>query len=145
MKNSKSKIISEIAGHLDCGENCYYNSITDELITIPQSLEIYEDEDFMEFFQESINKVNNHKADYIKIKVLESFESFKIMERFVDNISKQTFKNKLTEILQQKKPFRNFKDDVENSEYREAWFKFKKKETEKIVEEILKIEENGNY
>tara|TARA_R110001606_G_scaffold354229_1_gene504905 strand:+ start:659 stop:1096 length:438 start_codon:yes stop_codon:yes gene_type:complete len=145
MENSITKTIREIASHLNCGENCYYNSNTNKLITIPQFVEDYEDEEFMEPFQDEIKKVKNNKADYMKISVLESFESFKIMEKFIDEISEQNFKNRLTEILERKKPFRNFKDEVENSAYREAWFEFKKKETEKIVENILKNVENGNY
>ncbi|WP_026776897.1 UPF0158 family protein [Polaribacter sp. Hel_I_88] len=145
MENSKTNIIKEIASHLECGENCYYNPKTNELITIPQSLENDEDEEFMEFFQETINKIKNHKKDYIRIPVLESFESFKIMENFVDEISDKIFKNRLENMLQKRKPFRNFKDEVESSVYREAWFAFRQKEMEKIVEEILKIKENGNY
>jgi hypothetical protein len=145
MENSISKIINEIANSLNCGENCYYNSKTNEIITIPQSLEIYEDEEFMEFFQKDIDKVSDNKSDYIKIKVLESFESFKIMENFIDKISENSFKNSLEKILLKRNPFRNFKNVIENSAYREAWFEFKQKEVEKIVETILKNEENGNY
>lgn len=145
MENSKSKIIKEIADNLTCGENCYYNPKTNEIITIPQSLEIDEDVDFMEFFQENIDKVKNNKTDYIKIEVLESFESFNIMERFADEISDDNFKNRLEEILQNRKPFRYFKYEVENSEYREAWFAFRQKETEKIVGKILETAETGDY
>lgn len=145
MENLTPKIISEIAGHLNCGENCYYNSKTNKIITLPQFLEIYDDEEYNELFQKDIDEVNNHKSKYIKIEVLKSFESFKIMERFTDKISEAYFKNSLEKILQKRKPFRNFKDVVENSDYREAWFEFKQKEIEEIVETILKNEENGNY
>jgi len=145
MEKSIVKIVSEIAGHLNCGENCYYNRTTHKIITLPQFLEIYDDEEYNELFQKDIDEVHNHKSEYLKIEVLQSFESFKIMERFTDKISEDYFKNSLEKILQKKKPFRNFKDVVENSDYREAWFEFKQQEIEKIVETILKNEESGNY
>jgi len=145
MENLTPKIIREIANHLNCGENCYYNRNTNQIITIPQFLEIYDDEEYNELFQKDIDQVNNHKSKYIKIEVLESIESFKIMEKFTDKISENSFKNSLEKILQKKKPFRNFKDVVENSDYREAWFEFKQKEIEKIVEKIIEREENCNY
>jgi len=145
MEDSKSEIIHRIADNLNCGENCYYNPTTNEIITIPQSLEIYEDEEFMEFFQENIDKVAENKTDFIKIEVLESSASFKIMEKFVDKITDKKFRNKLEEISQERKPFKNFKYQVENSDYREDWFEFRQKETEKIVVEILDSEKTGNY
>lgn len=145
MEKSKSKIIREIANNLNCGENCYYNPKTSEIITIPQTIEIDEDENFIEFFHEDIDKVKNNKADYIKIEVLESFESFKIMEHFINEVSDNNFKNRLEEILQNRKPFRNFKYEVENSDYREAWFAFRQKEIEKIVGKILESGETGGY
>jgi hypothetical protein len=145
MENLTPKIISEIAGHLNCRENCYYNSKTNQIITIPQFLEIYDDEEYNELFQKDIDEVNNHKSEYIKIEVLKSFESFKIMERFTDKISEDHFKNSLEKILQKKKPFRNFKYEIDNSEYREAWFEFSQKETEKIVGRIIESKGSGNY
>jgi len=34
MANSNKKLICEIAQNLDCGNNCYYNPKTKEIITI---------------------------------------------------------------------------------------------------------------
>jgi hypothetical protein len=35
MADARKKIIKEIAEHLDCGYNCYYNFKSDEIINIP--------------------------------------------------------------------------------------------------------------
>ncbi len=137
MDNSNKNIIKEIAENLDCGFNCYYNSNTNEIVTIPNFSNISDEEEFKEIIQESLEKVNKQKTDFIKIEVLESFESFKIMERFVEKIPDQQFKSELENILKKKKPFQNFKYLIDNSDYRQNWFDFKQRELERIVENQL--------
>jgi len=137
MANSNKNIIKEIAENLDCGFNCYYNSNTNEIVTIPNFSNISDEEEFKEIIHEGLEKVNKQKADFIKFEVLESFESFKIMERFVEQISDHQFKSELKNNLQKKKPFQNFKYLIDNSDYRQKWFDFKQIELEKIVEKQL--------
>ena len=137
MANSNKNIIKEIAENLDCGFNCYYNSNTSEIVTIPNFSDIADEEEFKEIIQEALEKINKQKAGFVKFEVLESFESFKIMERFVEQISDQQFKSELENILQKKKPFQNFKYLLDNSDYRQRWFDFKQTELERIVENQL--------
>jgi len=137
MANSNKNIIKEIAENLDCGFNCYYNSNTSEIVTIPNFSDIADEEEFKEIIQEGLEKINKQKAGFVKFEVLESFESFKIMERFVEQISDQQFKSELENILQKKKPFQNFKYLLDNSDYRQRWFDFKQTELERIVENQL--------
>ena len=137
MENSKSRIIKEIAQELDCGNDCFYNIKTDEIIAIPNFSIISDDEAFMECFGADLKKVKKNKADFIKIEVLESFESFKIMERFIGQISDAQLKSELENILQNRKPFQNFKNRIDNSDKRQEWFDFKENELEKIVETEL--------
>ncbi len=137
MENSQSKIIKEIAQELDCENDCYYNSKTDEIIAIPNFSNISDEDEFRKCFKADLKKVKKNKADLIKIEVLESFESFKIMERFVEQISVAEFKTDLENILQMKKPFQNFKNSIDNSDFRQDWFNFRKLEVEKIVETQL--------
>ncbi len=59
------------------------------------------------------------------------------MEQFIDQITDPKFKMELENILQRKKPFQNFKDTIDNSDFRQEWFDFKKLELEKIVETQL--------
>lgn len=137
MDKSKSNIIKEIAQELDCGFDCYYNFKTDEIVAIPSFSQFSDEEDFKEAFSESLDKVKKHKTDFIKLETLESFESFKIMELFVEQLSDQNLKSKLENILVNKKPFQNFKHQVDNSDFRQNWFEFKQKELEKRVENEL--------
>lgn len=130
-------IIKKIAQELDSGFNCYYNSKTDEIVAIPNFSQFSDDEDFKEAFNDSLEKVKKHKTDFIKIETLESFESFKIMELFVEQMSDQNLKAELENVLANKKPFQNFKHKVDHSDFRQNWFEFKQKELEKRVENEL--------
>lgn len=130
-------IIKKIAQELDSGFNCYYNSKTDEIVAIPNFSQFSDDEDFKEAFSDSLEKVKKLKTDFIKIETLESFESFKIMELFVEQMSDQNLKAELQNVLANKKPFQNFKHKVDHSDFRQNWFEFKLKELEKRVENEL--------
>lgn len=137
MDNSRQNIIKEIAQELDCGNDCYYNPKTNELITIPNFGEMLDEDEFRESFGAELKKVKKNKAEFIKIEVLESFESFKIMERFIAQIADEQFQAELEIILERKKPFQNFKNTIDNSDYRQNWFDFKQNVLEKIVETQL--------
>lgn len=139
MKVPSKKIIHEIAQELDCGNNCYYNFNTGELISIP-SANLFASGDteyHMQFFKEDFNNIKEQKQNLIKFEVLSSYESYRIMEKFTLQISDEDFKEKLDSALNRKGPFRNFKQLIDSSEYREEWFLYKQKEIEHLVSDIL--------
>ncbi|WP_166384694.1 MULTISPECIES: UPF0158 family protein [unclassified Polaribacter] len=137
MDNKKQQIIKEIAQEIDCGSDCYYNLKTNEIIAIPDSSQVFDEDEFKEAFSESLEKVRVQKTDFIKIKPLESFESFKIMESFVAALTDLNFKEELQTVLQRGKPFQNFKHQIDHSIFRQDWFDFKQQELEKIVAKRL--------
>ena len=137
MDNSKQNIIKEISQELDCGFDCYYNSKTNEIVTIPNFSHIEDEDDFKEAFRADLEKVKKHQADFIKIEVLQSFENFKIMELFVDQLTDKKLQSELESVLANKKPFQNFKYLIDHSDLRQNWFEFKQSELEKIVESQL--------
>lgn len=137
MDNHRQNIVTNIAQELDCGFNCYYNSKTDEIISIPDFSQFSDEEDFKEAFGVDLKKVEKQKADFIKFEVLESFESFKIMKRFVELLSDQKLQAELENILANKRPFQNFKHKIDHSDFRQEWFDHKQNELEKIVEDQL--------
>ena len=139
MKVSKS-ILNEIAQELDCGSTCYYNTKTDEIISIPSFSDMWDEDDFKEAFETEFERIEKQKKDLIKLEGLESFESFKIMEQFVDQLPDETFKEELEFVLANKKPFQKFKYLVEESNFRTDWFEFKQNALEKIVAQRLTIE-----
>ena len=137
MDNPKQNIVKNIAQELDCGFDCYYNSKTDEIITIPNFSQFSDLEDFKEAFGYSLEKIEKHQSDFIKLEALESYESFKIMERFVEQVTDEKLKAELENALTNKKPFQNFKHQIDHSEFRQSWFEFRQSELEKIVENQL--------
>jgi len=138
LDNPKQNIVKNIAQELDCGFDCYYNSKTDEIIAIPNFSQFSDQEDFKEAFRDSLEKIEKHQSDFIKLEALESFESFKIMELFVEQVTNEKLKAQLENVLINKKPFQNFKHLIDNSIFRQEWFDFKKIELERIVENQLK-------
>lgn len=148
MDNLKQNILKQIAQELDCGFDCYYNSKTDEIIAIPSFAQFSDEEDFKEAFSENLEKVEKHKTDFIKFETLESYESYKIMELFVEQLSDQNLKSELENVLANKKPFQNFKHKIDHSDCRQNWFVFKQNELEKRVENELErrkpAHNNGN-
>ena len=136
------KKINEIAQNLDCGMNCYLNIKTGELIDIPENYEEIDDEDAIEMFGDILEKIEN--PDFKKIEVLESYDSFQIMKSFLDKVTNSALQSKLELALEGKKPFANFKNLIDNSDFRESWFAHKQVELEKYVREQIQffVEEN---
>lgn len=137
--STKSKITKEIAQNLNCGLDSYFNPKTDEIISIPNFSLIADEEEFQAAFKADLQKVSKNKSDYIKVEVLEGFESFKIMERFVNQMPENQLKLDLEKALHNKKPFLNFKYSIETSDFRNLWFEFKQNELEKIVMDKLNL------
>ena len=90
-------------------------------------------------FKGQIEKVEKNEDAFIKIEPLDSFQSFKIMKNFKDQLSDNTLQNELKNALTDRKPFQNFKRLVDNSNFREDWFDLKQNEIEKIVSKILVV------
>jgi uncharacterized FlgJ-related protein len=103
MDKSKQSVVREIAQELDCGNECYYNRRTNEIIAIPDFSQISDEEEFKEIFREHLEKIHQKKENFIKIEIPESFESFKIMEQFIEQLKDQNFKLELQDVLQKYK------------------------------------------
>lgn len=140
-------VVKNIAQSIDSGFICFFNPDTLELEEIPFDL-IHDPKEFELITGE---KYDDHFAyntweKYVEFEPLETFESFKIMEQFVDEIEDKKLQNKLVLALEHKKPFAHFKQIIDNSEYREYWFKFKQHKLEEQVWEELSFEiEEINY
>lgn len=114
--------IKEIAEQMDTGMLAYYNEKTGELIFAPDRNSGMVDE---EFFEEEYDKIDNDE-DVVAIEAPTSDDSFKIMEAFMHSLPDDVdLKRNLFQALQRRKPFREFKNEVDDSDFRNAWFAFK--------------------
>jgi hypothetical protein len=140
------ELIKSIAEHIGCGLVCFLNPETIEVIKIPQGF--LEENEFSEddFYQADLARIEHEWGNSIRIEPPESFESFKDMEWFARNeIQDKPMQMKLLNALSHGKPFRNFKNIVESSEFRQQWFDYHQQCLEKYVRDQLSAGEWIEY
>ena len=126
------EILDDIAGSMEAGFKCFIHKDTLEIVT-------YLDPDHhpdmeLKDWREEINKIKKGRGKFIEIENMNSTESFRIMEAFVNSRENNSTKIRLLTVLEGRKPFANFKFQIDNSgDYRDQWFVFRK---EKITEWI---------
>ncbi len=119
------KQIEEIADNLDCGMRCFYNRKSGETKTILNFDScIGADE---EPWEEESKEIDENWDDYFEFVGFESHESFQIMADFAESVEDNRLQNRLIDALNKRKPFQNFKWQIDNSvEFRQQWFDYKK-------------------
>jgi Uncharacterised protein family (UPF0158) len=138
MEASK-EILNEIADSLQSGFKCFVHRDTFEIVTYmdPDQFPNMDPRDW----KEDINKVKKNKKKFIEIERMDSSESFRIMEEFVNTLDNNSTKIRLLTALEGHKPFANFKLQIDNSgEYRELWFAFKQQKNIEWVLDQLNLE-----
>lgn len=128
------EIMKKIAESIDCGLVCFFNPDTLEIEEVPLEF-INDPEEYESITGEAWDETFKHAGweKCITVNPPESFESFKIMEQFIDEIEDNNLQSRLVHALRNRKPFANFKNIIENSKYREAWFSFKQLKLELLV------------
>ncbi len=135
------KQIEEVAENLETGMSCYYNLKSGELITI-LNFDSWSGAD-EEPWQNDLDEIEENWGDYFEFEGMESRESFKLMADFAENVDDSNLQEKLINALNQSKPFRNFKWQIDNSgEYRQEWFDFKKNRYIEWVKEQIEFSQN---
>lgn len=143
------KVVPSIAQAIDAGQICFLNMDTLEtediipmLLENPAEFEAVTGEDPRKASLKHINW-----EEYMAFYPLESYESYQIMESFIDAVEDDLLQNKLAKAINQKRPFARFRAIIDNSEQRQRWFDFKQQEIEAhvrtlIIEEINKSVES---
>lgn len=117
-------MIKEIAEILDIGMVCFYHKTNNEMDFYPDELRNpgYD----KELWTDVIKKVDDNYSDYIGFEGMRSYESFKVMESFIDEIEHIPTHNNFIRAISQKKPFSHFNQMLLNyPKLREQWFKYK--------------------
>ncbi|MFT4222005.1 UPF0158 family protein [Dysgonomonas sp.] len=133
------EVIRNIAQEIDMGMICYLNTDTMELDSVfGSSYDAYGSGDYDDMYKQVYDKVNSWQHS-ICIEPLESWESFEIMERFIEEVIPENngLKDTLVRAMSQRHPFRNFKFHIDNSPYRQDWFDFKQQQLEIHVRNLL--------
>lgn len=132
-------LIKSIAEEIDMGMICFLNTDTLEVKSVlGESYNAFEEEDFNDFYQEVYDKVDNW-VNLIRIEPPQSWQSFKIMEDFIETCisDDDSIKKHLWDAISKRKPFQNFKFIIDDSQYRQCWFDFKQSKLEQFVLEQL--------
>jgi hypothetical protein len=136
-----NKVVKEIAGSIDAGLVCFLRTDTLEIDDIPY--ELYSSATLYKmntgFTLKDFKPKYTHWKKYITIEPMVPNESFKIMEKFVNQLDDSKLKIKLMNALQNRKPFANFKYIIDNSEIRQEWFDFKDKKLQEYVSSMIEI------
>ena len=131
--------VREIAEMLDCGHICYLNPDTLEILFTlnPSSWEYYEESDEDVKIHEQVDTWERR----ITLTPPESFESFKFMEGFIDELPEResSLRNKLVSALSHSHPFARFKAVIDSCPYRQEWFAYKQKCLEAYVKDELAV------
>lgn len=136
------KIVSEIADNLLAGLVCFLNPDTLEIEFLPKNL-AYDPEEFEMVTGETWESAGIKHENWqkcIEVEPMESFDSFKVMEYFIDELNNEKMQEKLVKALNKPKPFANFRNVVENSDYRQQWFEFRQKQWEYYVWNTIKTD-----
>lgn len=117
------EIANDIADSLEMGLKCYIHKKTLEVVTFPDEDRYPDMEE--DVWQEDIDKVTKDRKEYIEIESMNSAESFRVIKEFVNSLENSHVKNRLLLAIEGRKPFANFKQQIDNSgDYREQWFAF---------------------
>ncbi len=131
--------INEIAQELDIGMGCFVHRQTGELLFIPDETKF--DSTETEGWEEEREKLDENRDAYFEIQPMPSRKAFEVMEDFTMSLADSNFlKSRLTRALEKRKPFREFKYEIDNSgDYREHWFVFKNQRMREWVKEKLDL------
>lgn len=135
-------LICEIAENIDSGLVCFLNPNTLEIDSYPSDL--LEEVNLFDGKPKKVRKtmkelygVDNVRVldwdNYFEFSPSDSYEGFRIMEAFTQQLNEGKLQNQLIEALNNRKPFANFKNIIDYSNKRQEWFDFKRKWLENSV------------
>jgi Uncharacterised protein family (UPF0158) len=128
--------LREIAQDLDAGMKCYYHLETGETVATPDDSHFDEFDD--ELLEELMEEVEKAPEKYLVFEPMDSQQSFRLMEGFVENIADKNTSLRFQDAIAFRKPFQNFKQLLgAYPELREQWFVYKDQEHVEWVKEQL--------
>ncbi len=119
------EILNDIADSMEAGFKCFIHRETFEVVAYlnPDQYPEMDPKDW----KNEIDKVRKNKKKFIEVEGMTSSDSFRVMEEFADSLENNATRVRLLTALQGRKPFANFKHQIENSgDFRNLWFEFRR-------------------
>ena len=134
--------IKEIAEQLDCGFRTFIHKTTGQLLFVPDENDLIDIDPWDKEFEQLDNNFN----DYYEIEKWTSNEAFEIMSEFAEQVTDYKLQNRLFEALRKKKPFREFKFVIDNTDnFRQQWFDFKNHwQQDFVLRQVNRHEQQAN-
>ena len=134
-----AETIKDIAQEVEMGMLCYYHIATGDLECVPDELKghsSYEEA----FWKDSLKKIKANRKQYICFEGMESNESFRMMERFVEDIKDAKTRHQFQKTIALKKPFGNFKQLLyQYPALQQEWYSFKDEQYTQHVQQQLDV------
>jgi hypothetical protein len=128
--------IKSIAEEIEMGMKVFVHIETKDIKSLPDfDNDIVLDE---EIWEDAIKEIEEDMDNYLQFDPISSRESFSIMGEFAGNVKDEALRNKLFQSLNRPKPFRHFKEIIDNSgDFRDEWFAFRDSKYIELVKEQL--------
>lgn len=126
--------IEQIAAELQTGMLCYLNTKTGEIIFVPNEDLVYDTKGWEEAFKKLDTDFN-----FREIEKPNSKEQFIIMEDFVLGLPDDKLKLELLDVLDDEKPFRNFRKAIDKSHLRNEWLAFNSQKLMQWIKEEVQF------
>lgn len=133
-----TKQLSDISEALQCGMRIFVNKETYEIREVLDWEDSFSDDSF---WVEEMKIIEREWKDYAVITKMESYDAFKVMKEFADEVEDQQLQRVLINTLNRRSPFANFKAEVESSTHRQRWFDFRDARNIEYVKRQLEFEE----
>jgi len=137
-----NRVVKEIADNINAGLVCFLNPDTLDTDELPQEFVTepfnYEMETGMTM--DDFNPKYTEWEKCITIEPMPANDSFGIMEKFANQLDNSKLKTHLLTVLNNRKPFANFKRIIDDSDVRQQWFDFKDHHVQNYVKSIIEIE-----
>ena len=130
--------IKDIAELLDSGMICFYHLPSGTIDSHPDPNDPYFD---AEQWEDIIDRIENDWDNYERFEKMESYEGYKVIENFAYSLSDEYFRDKILNAISRRKPFQNFKNLIDSSDYRQNWFDFKNKAYINFVKRQIEMKE----
>ena len=129
-------LAKKIAEELELGLKVFLNINKRDILVIPDFNDFDEN---IKLWENEISELRMNPQNWTEITKWTSKEEFEFMQHFVNHdVDDKQLQGELSFILQNSKPFRNFKFLIENNEiYRQKWFAFITEKREKYIEKLL--------
>ncbi len=136
------ELVRKAAQSIDCGMVCFINPDTLEMEDVPANMinDPYEYRMLTGTDEDDLNLEHNNWDNCITVDPPESRESFRIMKKFANQLENKKLQKQLVNALEKRSPFANFKNVIDEPEYREQWFAFKQKQLEEYVWQNIEFE-----